>query len=519
MLTKLVELALRTILNAAGGHIQDRRKPKMQPQKDIVISSDAWNIGQELLLKDQLIDEGNPIALSFNDLKRSVHITGCPGSGKTTMALSLVDYLLVNKKNMVIADFQGDLVDQAKLHLAAYGSPDYWRQNGRLLIIDLRKSLAVPFNPLAGSGTAHSRAMRCLDIIRTRSLSWGVTIESCLFNVFLALASVTPAYTLLETEALLTNTDFREDVLKSLNDPYAELWFMRYAALSSEQQQSLIQASLNKIEPLLTMPSIRRMIGQRDTVDFRRLLDTPGCVILIALNSNELHSAASMLGSLIVSAIIQAVFSRIDVPEGEKSRPPIGLIIDEFENFVGPDFASIIQEGRRFGLYSVLSHQTLGQTGEMSDLLLNAVHLRVAFQTGYSDAVRISKETSGEFRKEVADRLLTLPVGQAFLIEKGATTRLIQAANSNASVVSPEMISALEDLSAANYAKPAYLVDKEIKERLISRAKGNSESALSKPNKRMTSRPAKTPEANTVYEVRPRKVKTMTSKEDDNAGK
>jgi len=301
-------------------------------------------------------------------------------------------------------------------------------------------------------------------------------------------------------------------VLTSLADPYALSWFSRFEALTPEQRQTWTLAAVNKITPLLTMPAVRRMVGQRDTVRFRQVFDRQGSVVLIGLNYAELHSSSFILGSLLVSAIIQAVFSRVDVPEGDASRPPICLIIDEFEHLVSPDFAELVQESRRFGMFASLSHQNLSQLPDkLSDLLLNNIHVRVAYQTGSSDAARISREVGGDLGKEVAARLLTLPVGQAYVIEKGGSTRLVRFADSPDPNADREALSELRHISAETFARPSEEVDAE----LLGRLANNPEPV---PAKRKRSQPTpKVAEPDATYEVRPRKVRGPGCQEENDA--
>jgi hypothetical protein len=423
----------------------------------------------------------------------------------------LVDYLIRAGVTFVVVDLRGDLVDRVKLRLAAAGT-ERWR-DGKILIMDYREPWCVPFNAIGGAGSPHSRARRCRDNITARSLSWGVTIEECLDACLLALASADPPHTLLEVDALLTRPAFRAEVIRSLDDPYALSWFDRYEALSPEQQQTLTRSVLNKLAPMLSMPAARRSLSARGTVNFRKVIDTPGSAILVALNYAELHSAAPMLGKLIVSAITQALFSRADVPEGEATRPPVCVLMDEFEHLVGPQFAEPFAEQRRFGGFSCLSHQVIGQVGDLSDMMLSAIHLHIAFQNGYSEAARISREVPPELRRLVAGRILTLPVGRAFISERGGRTRLVQAANSPDPSVPAEDVAALSAISAETYARPAAEVDAELMARFAGRPDAAA-AAAGHPGKGRKPRTPKAPEPNAVYEVRPRKVRPIVPKED-----
>jgi hypothetical protein len=136
------------------------------------------------------------------------------------------------------------------------------------------------------------------------------------------------------------------------------------------------------------------MVSQRETLPFRRLIDTSGQIILIALDVTRLHQAAHLCGSLLTSAIAQAALSRIDVPEA--SRNQCFVLADEFENVVSSQWLEILCEGRRFGMSACLFHQGLSQVPtEISDLVLNNCRTQLYYQTGARDAAQLAREIGG----------------------------------------------------------------------------------------------------------------------------
>ena len=89
-----------------------------------------------------------------------------------------------------------------------------------------------------------------------------------------------------------------------------------------------------------------------------------GKVLVVNLGRLD-HEMRRLVGSLIVTKIEQAAFSRSDV----QKRRPFYFCIDEFQDFCTSDGASeslaqILSECRKFGLHLTLAHQTLAQLNE-----------------------------------------------------------------------------------------------------------------------------------------------------------
>lgn len=275
----------------------------------------------------------------------------------------------------------------------------------------------TPFNPLAGSGDVYSRALHLLDVVRHNAESWGVQLEETLRNSLIALAE--GGRSLLEIEPLLDEGAFRQEVLQGCSDAHVRSFFERYGGLSSEKQLAWSLPVLNKVTPLLSIPQLRRMLGVRRALDWRKLLDTPGTIVLVALAAHRFHGAAHLLGGLLVSSLQAAVMARAGIPECR--RNPVTLFIDEFETMASHSFGAIVAEGRRFGLSLVLSHQNLAQLDQgLRQVIRNNVHVQLFFQTGSSDAAELAGDVSWQGSKDaVRQALIGQEVGEAFLVRRG----------------------------------------------------------------------------------------------------
>ena len=442
--------------------------------------------------------DGEVVALSPEVRRRHLYILGATGTGKTNLLLRLIESDIANGRAFCVIDLRGDLVDRIMLRLAAAAPPESWRE--RLFLLDLRRGEhAVGFNPLAGEGEVYARALHVLSVLKAQSDSWGVQLEETLRNCLLALAET--GWTLLEVEPLLTSAPFRAEVLRGVSDARVRSFFDRYGHLSPANQTTWALAVLNKITPLLSIPSLRLLFGQRQGFSLETLLERqPGMVVLVSLAVDRLHDAARLTGGLLVSSFQTAIMSRVDVPENR--RVPLNLYIDEFESMASDRFEAIVAEGRRFGLGLTLSHQNVSQLDtKLRHVLRNNVHTQVYFQTGALDAAELSREIGGgRSGDEVRQILMSQGVGQAYLVRRGQSSARMQVLHSPDPRVPEERVEAVRQAALSSYARPRAEVEAELAER---------ERRFGPPASTSASSGDDVPEARPTYEIRHSKTATF----------
>lgn len=315
----------------------------------------------------------------------------------------------------MLLDLRGDLVEAAiNLCSVAEVDPD------RIAFLDLReKRRPCGFNPLCGAGDPYFRALNVLQVLESESDSWGVQLAESLRNCLMLLAEAGEPLTRLED--LFSAEEFRDRCLEKSRTESVQQFWARFAELSRDRQMAMVWPVVNKVSTLFATETLRYILGHPAPIDIRRGLNTPGSIFLISLAVDELHGAARMLGSLVLSAISREIFSRAGDPSAK--RNPVRVYVDEFEHFVA-DFETILAEGRRFGLSLVLAHQTLAQlTPKMRSLVLNNVGVKLAFRCGRDDAVHLSRDMTGDPN---AVDLRDLPPGQALLWVRGFAAELVE---------------------------------------------------------------------------------------------
>lgn len=472
MLLSILNFAFEQIINRITGRSQSHRRRNVEsPQPD---KNDRYTIGNRAG-GNQIGGLHEEVNLHLNDWRRPVLVTGATGSGKTTALLLFIEFMLSRivsnrgrtpfRESIIILDRRGDLIDKVLIRMAKLGGADVW--GNRLIFIDLRSDWVVPFNPLTG-GDPYSRVQACLDSIKLRAEGWGVQLEQTLRETMIALAWTD--WSLAEIEPMLSQAHFRQQIFAARDMPPSVLnFFGRYEALSERDRLSgWVLPVLNKIAPLLSsMPQLRRMLAQRTSLPLQRFLNEEGGkVVLIGLNVSQLHGAADIVGSLLVSAIIETGMARLSMPESERKAKGIFLVLDEFENLWHPSINELIQEGRRMGMAGCFCHQNLSQVRhDISELIINNAHMFVSFQTGASDASRLARELSGDNDAEVRSLLRILPTGQAFVLKRAEPLLRVQMHPCPDPPPAPQDVQEIIDAAASRYAVRAGNADKELADR------------------------------------------------------
>ncbi len=346
------------------------------------------------------------------------YVIGASGSGKTKFLESLIRQDIDAGQGCGVIDPHGDLIEDLKGYLAVVGQSkgEAWLRE-RVVLIDLADPYqTVAFNPieqLPGVPAGEQAAELISSFRKIWSDSWGVRMEDLLRNSLIALSEA--QLSLVELPPFLTDTGFRTQVVSQLTHPIARDYFKRFSQLSDRARLTWSEPVLNKINALLANDRVRVLLAARkSTFNLREVIDS-GKILLVKLDKGRLKDAADLLGSLILSKLQLAVFSRSDTPA--PLRRNFYLYVDEFQNFAGDNFAVFLSEARKYGLSLVLAHQTLAQIPtELQSLILGNAGIQVVFRVNRRDAERVAKEffsySGYEVKHATISRITTWSLGE-----------------------------------------------------------------------------------------------------------
>lgn len=340
---------------------------------------------------------GDKFGIKLDDRRRHIYIIGKTGMGKTVMLQNMAIQDIQNGKGVGILDPHGefaenilDFVPQERIKDVVYFNPaDYELPIG----LNLLEDVGYDKRHLVASGLMGIFKKIWVDV-------WSARMEYILNNAILALLEY-PDATLLDINRMMSNKNFRKEVLQHVKDPVVRaFWTQEFAQYSDRLASEATAAIQNKVGQFTTAPLIRNIIGQKDsTIDLREIIDE-GKILILNLSKGRIGEDNSrLLGAMVIVKIYLAAMSRIDIPETE--RRDFFLYVDEFQNFASEAFEGILSEARKYHLDLILAHQYISQMDEnVRDAVFGNVGTLITFRIGAEDAEFIEKEFAPEFAVE-----------------------------------------------------------------------------------------------------------------------
>lgn len=336
-----------------------------------------------------------------------IYLIGKTGVGKSTLLETLVRQDIAAGRGCAVIDPHGDLVerlaswlpDQARDRLRYFNTTDQAQPYGYNPLRRVREDKI----PLAVSGLLETLKKLWPD-------AWGVRMEHVLRNSLYALLE-RDGSTLPDILRLYRDKAFRFQVARGVRNETVRLfWLTEFAGYQPRQQAEAIAPIQNKIGALLADPMLyRAFVAPTEDLHFRQLMDE-GQVLLVNLAKGQIgEDSATILGSLLVSTLGLAAFTRAEHPE----RRPFFLYVDEFQTFTTLAFANLMAELRKYGVGLTLAHQHLAQLEpDIRHAVQGNVGTLIVFRLGAEDASYFAKELQPVF--DVED-LLNLPNRNIYL--------------------------------------------------------------------------------------------------------
>lgn len=233
--------------------------------------------------------------------------------------------------------------------------------------------------------------------------AWSARMEYFLNNTLLALLEY-PDATLLHVNKMLSDKDFRNEVITYITDPAVKaFWVDEFGNMTERFIAESVPAIQNKIGQFTTNPIIRNLIGQaKSTFNLRELMDN-GKIIIVNLSKGRIgEQNAQLIGSLLVTKIYLAAMARAELKRAEIDKlPNFYLYVDEFQSFSNDSFADILSEARKYKLNLTIAHQYVDQMEEtVQSAVFGNVGTMITFRVGAHDAEVLEKEFAPTFTAE-----------------------------------------------------------------------------------------------------------------------
>lgn len=348
------------------------------------------------------------------DRRRHLWAIGKTGTGKSTLIANMAIDDMKKGRGIAIIDPHGDLSDiilnyvpSSRMNDVVYFNPVDRERPVRLNILEVKdpiqrelivSGIVAIFNKLYGH-------------------SWGPRLEYILRNTLLALSEV-PGMTLVEIPRLLTDRDFRRDVMTKIKDPVIKRYFENeFDRMPEKMLQESISPILNKVGQFISSPLIRSIIERpQSSIDIEEIMNS-GKILIANLSQGKMgEDNAALIGAMLITKFQLAAMNRVDRAEAE--RKDFYLYVDEFQNFATESFIKILSEARKYKLNLTLANQYMAQIPlEVQKAILGNAGSIISFTIGADDARIIMKEFGDVFTDKDLVNLENYQIAVRLMVE------------------------------------------------------------------------------------------------------
>lgn len=384
------------------------------PYKGVVVSNVVQTTSKRAPAPDILPREGvvNPKEVSFMgetnyrndkykfgikriDRRRHLYVVGKTGSGKS----KLLELLLISDvqadHGCCLLDPHGDLAEELLKYVPKERIKDV------VYVNPTDRDFPIGFNPLEPVDDYQMRQHLSTFFIaifkKLLAFNWNARMEHLMRYITLALLE-TPDSSVLGIQRILSDTPFRQRVIKQIQDPVVKsFWLNDFKASDQQFVNQAVIPILNKVGQFTSNPIVRNMIGQkRNMLDFEKFMNE-GKIVIINISKGKLGDEnAALLGSMFITKIQQAALARAKIPEEE--RRDFYFYVDEFQNFATDAFSSILSEARKYRLDLTIAHQYIAQLPEeVKATAFGNVGSIIVFAVGGDDGAYLAKEFAPVF--------------------------------------------------------------------------------------------------------------------------
>lgn len=333
-----------------------------------------------------------PFGIRDKDRLGHIYCIGKTGMGKSTLLQQMALSDIQKGKGCAIIDPHGDV---AKYLLERIPEE---RKKDLIYINPTEKILA--FNPLHAVHPNYHHLVTTGLLSTFKKIwsdSWGPRLEYILRFSLLTLLQY-PRATLLDIQPLLTDREFREDILENIKEDYLiSFWRKEYDKYTPSFRSEVISPILNKMGVFISSAPIQKMFGQQ-TSSFRmsQIMDESKILIANLSKGSIGEDTATIIGSVLVTSIQLSALYRSKLEMNK--RIPFYLYVDEAHSFLSLSFAGILSETRKYGLSLFLAHQYIEQLQEeVRSAIFGNVGTLICFRVGATDAEFLEKEFKPEF--------------------------------------------------------------------------------------------------------------------------
>jgi Helicase HerA, central domain/TraM recognition site of TraD and TraG len=353
--------------------------------------------------------ENQEVRLPIESRDRHTFVMGATGTGKSTLLQRMICDDIARGEGVVLLDPHGDLYDTI---LSAIPR----RRRKEVFVLDPSSTSTPPGLNILELPQGHLRRrhadflvgelLRFFEEIWDMREAGGPAFEMYFRNTLLLMClqgdavhggdddgPAIPPLHLGHFMRTMSDKKFRDRLLNRCTD-HTVVEFWREVAVKTTGNYGLenfVPYITCKVNALTQAGFVAQLLcSDRDDLRIGERMDR-GEIVLLNLNKGLIGGYESrLLGTILMMEIFAAGLQRSMRPMAE--RRPVNIYVDEFQNFVSDNVASMLSEARKFGLRLTLANQTLAQlrasAGKQNllEAVLGNVGNMILFRLGVPDA-------------------------------------------------------------------------------------------------------------------------------------
>lgn len=433
------------------------------------------NVPEEGLLLGYNLFRGakKAIRLAHEDRQRHMYVVGQTGTGKSTFLENLALQDMLNGNGFAFVDPHGDtaerllaMVPKERTEDVIYFSP-----------ADMDYPMGLNLFEFDEADQKDFLVQETLNMLQKlydpqHQGIMGPRYEHIFRNAALAVMADPNGGTFIDIPKLFRDPEYLKQKLQHVKDQTVlDYWQKEYPASQRSNEAGEVTAwFVSKFGAFLSNEMMRNIIGQpKSALDLRNIMDNKK-ILLVNLSKGRTGDLNSkLLGMVFVMKFQAAAMSRANIPEDD--RVDFSLYVDEFQNFSTDSFATIMSEARKYHLNLIVANQFTTQlTEEIRDAVFGNIGTIVSFRVGQTDVESIGRYFQPTFDSEDLLRIPNHNTIVRTLIGGVPTQSFSMATLPPLGTPNPRLSIALKQLSAAKYGRPRAAVEREINERMTTKA-------------------------------------------------
>ncbi len=351
------------------------------------------------------------------DLRKAIYVLGTQGSGKSTLLGHLAEQFAGAGEGVLLIDTKGELAEDVaartkhadRLVFVAPGrcffpeGPRYWALN--LFDFDRTK-------PYLGEIAVYNllSLFERMGLAKLDTMPQVVQMLEAATRLALVRdgSSFADLLRILQVGHPLRRHLVEEGKRSGRLSATAEAFWEEFEGRTPAQQREATRTTVARVNRLLAPEVVGKLLTPAcSTLRLAEWLDA-GKLVVCDLGTNlgiGAQGVPRLLGNLLVAQLINLTFAR-PIGQGRVWR----VIVDEFHELAGDQFAELITQGRKFRVFPVLAHQNLAQLSEKVENAATSCPVRFLLKVSPEDAPVVGKL----FGRAVADQVRALYNHQAY---------------------------------------------------------------------------------------------------------